>query len=448
MINISQFVQIYQDTFLSLKKEWKPLLLWMGIWHVLMTLFVILVFSWAFYADLYAYFIEGRFGSLVWLVALLILSVLSSFIIYNFIGAVLNTENEDDNLVVIQRGIQGFIHPNNAIRSSLALFVGPAIPMMIIFVGLGNHSEIYSFARFLEPLFHQTAGYIISIIVLISFIVVYFYYISGAVFSSFIMLEDPECGCIESIQMAIKKIHGKRTQTICLMTPVVIVMFFTVWFMYGCYQTRQYPELIEQAMAVQTQHAILESNDQESLKLAEKTGLTEREKKQFKRGLAFEIFTKPIPDFNGDLPEYIHKLANYGLSREKFYAHRDQTEISELAMLYEEHPIVGRHWGILLFLAWVAFGFESLFAVLLLVRYYRSNDYQKEIEPPTKSDEDKESDKDNTKSEHLPEAVIVPTETHTPADTPSEAALQSNQDDGIAERPQTIDPGFDIPDLK
>ena len=54
----------------------------------------------------------------------------------------------------------------------------------------------------------------------------------------------------------------------------------------------------------------------------------------------------------------------------------------------------------------------------------------------------------STLYEHLPEAVIVPTETHTPADTPSEAALQSNQDDGIAERPQTIDPGFDIPDLK
>ena len=285
--------------------------------------------------------------------------VLVSITIYSMMGVVHQT-GDDPEAGWLTCGIQGILHPLRALRVSAVIIIVSAIfYVLIALCALGM--------VFIIPL----VGAYIAVLFLLVMHVLYLYCATGIGYSWFIMMEDDATSGVTAIKTSIDECRGRRLPILGLLLPVLILGALVGVGMGASYIKYLSPRLIEGQLALQTyQEVSAQEQNMAYIQDSDKFMFTNSEKETYKRAVAQQIYTRPMPKYDDFITfgGYLSALAQYGVEREQFLAIREHREVSELAQSYIDNPASSMRWGVLAFLCAIV---ECLLVALGLVLLYK-----------------------------------------------------------------------------
>ena len=288
--------------------------------------------------------------------------ILISITIYSMMGVVHQT-GDDPDAGWLSCGIQGILHPLRAIRVSAVIIILSIIfYVLIALIALGM--------AFIIPF----VGAYIAILFILVMHVVYLYCATGIGYSWFIMMDDDMTGGVTAIRASIEECRGRRMPILGLLLPVLILAALVGVGMGAAYYKYLSPRLIEGELAVQTyQEVVSQEQSLAYIQDPNKFMLTESEKASYKRAVAQQLYTRPMPKYEDFITfsGYLSALAQYGVDREQFLAVRENRAVNELVQSYIDHPASSKRWGFLAFLCALVECFLVALGLVLLYKIYR-----------------------------------------------------------------------------
>ena len=424
------------------RSAWPRILVWTGFWFLIPALFV--VFSYKFVLDTYASAVFGGGDGGGILASFFSLGTVSLFLInfvfeairnYSLFGIPYQTA-EDPEGPWLQTGLQGVFHPLRALGISVAIQL-----ITWLYIGI----------LFFVTINVMWLGGVVWALLIIGISLVYLYFISGYATAWFQRFEDESLSGFGALKASLEYMRGKRIMIILVLLPVLLAFVLCSRGCLGAFTATYEPVIAELDMAAyaQKQIAANRSKDEASMRQAELGALTPRERERVRKMMEREIFSRPVPENQGDIHEYIHELAEYGLAREEFEASRDQRALVPVAQAYADRAYsTGRWW-----LAVFGLGFLDIFllgfALVLFFQVYREmqSSLLDSITQKDKTDEPAKPELLRSKPEpSAPTAIdpLAPPDAPEPLQPEPEAADEPKYETKPQARPESIDPGFTL----
>lgn len=428
-----QYRFYYEHAWKHLQSAWPRILVWTAFWVLVECLLTLgpTVFAVKTFFDAMLIGSSDPFSRIMGfgILGTLLMFVYHAFRNYSFFGIAYLTA-DDPEFPWIETGLSGFLHPVRAL--------GVAIPIEVIAWIMGAALMGVSF---LASLSSSTFSFIL---IVTAALIAIFFLLIGFSMAWFARFKDDSLSSLNAIRDSLDFMHGKRIAISLILAPVLLlivgiggggVFSFVKW---------HEPEILEYRLATHTLN-LIEANEEANGNLfenAESSYMTAKERDRLKRLLAYDTFTRPTPEFDGDVKSYRSELAKYGLAYEEFMARQEGHELSQSALEYRERPLNANRWGMLFWFCMILeIGLVALLNVLLLQIYREMN----ATRPEDVVSKEKTRSAAPTFLRRPPKTLPKPDEPQTvDATNDDKRPVPPKEQETPQARPSSIDPGFTL----
>ena len=360
------FSKYYTKAKEQLDVSWLKICFWSVFWLFLfvITAHVYISRKQMFYFDLDS---GNVFGETVafYVIGIVLFIILSAIVFYSICGVIHRTDDDPD-ANFFTSGIQGLLHPLNALDSSLVF--------QLISAGF---ISIYVLA---SDYLGSTLGAGMGIISLILSVLCLLCMTNFAL-AWYKKLDDPDQPFFNAVKSSMSDMHGKAGELFILLLPAVLCIWLLGIVGQNLYDHYSEGDRIEIEFAETTLKDIKLSaaKDQELANAVNRTALGARERKSFNFLLSHEVYQKDVPEFSGDYKKYIHEMAEYGYQREVFHARRDNREISMEAQRYFNRPTSGKAWMLGSVVCYLLASLTTAFMLIVLLHFFREMNVSTEV---------------------------------------------------------------------